>query len=49
MYVLGGFAKGLVVYGALACIRLLQPSGTLCHNILAFLGQISELGDSWVG
>ena len=42
MHILGEFARGLVVSGAAVCIRLLWPSGTLCHNILTCLNQITK-------
>ena len=44
MHVLGEFAEGLGSSGALAHIRLLKPSGTLCHDILACLVQLAKLG-----
>ena len=44
IHVLGKFVKGLVVSGTEKRTRLL--SATLCHNVLAFLGQLAELGDS---
>ena len=45
VYVLGKFIKGLVLFSAAEHIKL--PFGTLCHNILACLGQLIELGDFW--
>ena len=43
MHVLGDFSKGLVVFGAIACIRLLWPSQTLCCNSLFCLCQLAKL------
>ena len=47
MYVLGKLKKGLVVLVATERIRL--PCGTLCCDVLAYLGQLAELGDIWLG
>ena len=49
MHVFGKFPKEWVVSGAVVHIRLLWPSKTLYHNILACLGQLDELGGSWMG
>ena len=46
LHVLGEFYRILVVSGTTVCIRLLLPSGSLCHIILAFLGQLAKLSGS---
>ena len=38
-----------MVSGAAPCIGLLGPFGTLGCDILACLGQFSELSDFWLG
>ena len=45
MHVSGKFEMGLAVSTVAVCIGLLGPFGTLCHDILAYLGQLSKLGD----
>ena len=44
MHILGRYIKGLVVFGAAVCIRLLGPTLTLMFDKLACLGHIAELG-----
>ena len=41
------FCKGLVVLGATERIKL--PFVTLCPDNLAYLSQLTEIGDSWPG
>ena len=46
MYISGEFVKGLMVSGITVHIGLLGPFGTIFHNVLAYLGQLAELGNS---
>ena len=39
--------KGMVLINAIERIRL--PFGTLCHDNLACLGQLTRIGGSWPG
>ena len=43
----GQVCRGLVVLGTIEHIRL--SFGTLCHDNLAFLGQLTEISGSWLG
>ena len=49
IHVLREYARGLVVFGAAACSRLLISPGILKHAVLACLGLMVELGDLWMG